>query len=151
MRTAMDIKEYPAITDPLHPVKLQILLYFSQGYYLGMYKSRLIDEDVTSNQYGPCFQSVLHQYTEPFINTTPTDDIYKDYQTLSTLPDVNDILNMVYDNFAMMSAVDLINLAKDQSPWLVTIEAQNYTLDQINQGIFIPDNEIYDFFNDLLE
>lgn len=150
MRTAMDIDEFPAITDPLHPVKLQILLYFTQGYYLGIYKARLIDEDVTSNQYGPCFQSVLHQYAEAFINTQPTDEILTDFKMLAELPDVSDTLNLVYDNFATMSAVDLINLAKKQSPWIDTIENQNYSIDQINQGIFIPDNKIYEFFSDLV-
>lgn len=150
MRTAMDIDDYPALTDPLHPVKLQILLYFTQGYYLGEYKARLIDEDVTSNQYGPCFQSVLHTYTDPFINTSPTDEVLNDFQTLSQLDDVANVLNLVYDNFAMMSAVDLVNLAKQQTPWTDNIENQNYTIEQINEGIFIPDNDIYDFYSDLL-
>lgn len=150
MRIALDIDDYPAVTDPLHPVKLQILLYLAQGYYLAMYQARLIDEDVTTNQYGPCFQSVLHKYgAQPFIDTTPNDEMLKDYETLEKIPDVSSILNMVYDSFGNTSAFDLIDMAKYQDPWLKTVAANNITVDNVNDGFFIGDNLMFEYFSSI--
>lgn len=151
MSNALDIQSNPQLADPLHPAKLQQLLYQAQGYYLATYEARLIDEDVVTSPYGPSFASINNKYPDPLINTRPNDDMYQDYERLENLEDVNQILNLVYDTFGSESAVNLINYSINQDPWLNYVEAKNLTNEAKQNGLVIPDGVIYKYFKEITQ
>jgi uncharacterized phage-associated protein len=121
---------------PLTPMKIQRLVYFAHGWYLGLTGRPLINEPVEAWKFGPVIPSLyrkLKRYNGEFVTHPITDeDIWGDsfgpYETnefsIDDGPDPEEntlakkFVKKVWDVYGSFSAVQLSNLthAKD-SPW----------------------------------
>ncbi|MDX2066025.1 MAG: DUF4065 domain-containing protein [Fimbriimonadaceae bacterium] len=48
--------------ESVTPMKLQKLLYFAHGWYLGLYGKPLVNEEPQAWQYGPVFESAYQEF-----------------------------------------------------------------------------------------
>lgn len=102
----------------LSPMKLQKLIYFAHGWYLGFKEEPLIDELVQAWYYGPVIESLYHktkQYGNDHLNNTlpAEEDILEDEDE-----DVMELLNAVWDNYGNEDAITLANATHiKNSPW----------------------------------
>ncbi|MGD0960413.1 MAG: type II toxin-antitoxin system antitoxin SocA domain-containing protein [Methylomonas sp.] len=46
----------------ISPMKLQKLVYYAHGWYLGLFDNPLIDEAIEAWKYGPVIQSIYHEF-----------------------------------------------------------------------------------------
>ncbi len=50
--------------EPISPMKLQKLVYYAHGWYMGFTKDPLIDEQVECWKHGPVVNSLFHEFKE---------------------------------------------------------------------------------------
>lgn len=105
--------------NELHPepLKLQKLLYFSQGFSYAFYDQPLFEDDIEAWVHGPVVPTVYRKYSHFKYN--PIDVIYE-------LPELeNDVLvllNYVKDNFSKYDSKYLEEITHNQEPWLISRE-----------------------------
>lgn len=123
-------------------LKLQKLLYYAQGCYLGLYGKPLFADDLYAWKHGPVVPSIYHEYEqykgEGITNfIAPTAITAEEYT----------VLEWVWENFGQYSAWKLRNMSHEETPWCTTklkdviskeyIEsyfAQNYVTDDSETG-----------------
>lgn len=97
-------------------LKLQKLLYYAQGCYLGVYGSKLFEDDILAWQHGPVVSDVYHEFKK-FHNNSITVDV-------SEIVKVDDkaqkVLEWVYEEFGKYTAWALRNKTHEETPWRTT-------------------------------
>lgn len=105
--------------NELHPepLKLQKLLYLSQGFSYAFNDSALFFEEIEAWVHGPVIPSVYHEYKKYGYNPIITN------YTLPTI-DKNalDVLNYVKDNFSKYDSKYLEEMTHKQEPWILSRE-----------------------------
>lgn len=100
----------------LSPLKLIKLVYFSQGWYLGLFHESLINERIEAWKFGPVVASLYHKYKQ-FGN----DDITHVFnEKLLQELDSNTVtfLNRIWEVYGSWTAIQLANLSHErESPW----------------------------------
>lgn len=116
-----DYELYEGITH----LKLQKLLYFSQGVSLAEFDKPLFNDNIEAWSYGPVIKSVYDEFKKfgrEFISLNMSDNeincilnkVLSDYETKS-------VLNFVYENYAGYTAWKLVEMTHQQgSPWHIT-------------------------------
>lgn len=100
--------------DLISNLKLQKLLYYAQGTFLGITDHPLFDDAIVAWEHGPVVPSVYHAYKSNRGNGIDyTDDF--DFDQIS--PEDESILESVYENFGQFSAWKLRNMTHEESPW----------------------------------
>ena len=141
------MKEISISDDDLYEgisnLKLQKLLYYAQGIYLSISKNKLFKNKILAYQSGPIIKEIYEKYKHyekkyiPVISTKENDRIVS---KIENDYDVSNILNIVYDNFAIYTEWQLKNMTNEVgSPWYQT---------EINQEI--PINIIEKYFNEVV-
>lgn len=126
MHTASDVAKWilrynnmKAIIDDaedMSNLKLQKLLYYSQGIFLAMTDKTLFPDDIVAWEHGPVVECVYHEYKSyGRIGITYSDlleptEVYTDEE--------ENILMQVYDCFGQYSAWGLRNMTHKETPWL---------------------------------
>lgn len=105
----------PSYGDGLTNLKLQKLLYYTQGSFLAITGQRLFYDDIVAWQYGPVVPSVYREYKKYEDGVIPLDDsiVYKKLSDHKM-----EILKEVYDIFGQFSAIRLMNMTHSETPWL---------------------------------
>jgi len=135
-------KEHEAVNDDyevyegITHLKLQKLLYNAQGVYLAIHGVPLFEEAIEAWAHGPVIPEVYEKYRDKGKNNivvTLTDENKNIIEKIEEDPEVSEILNLVYDNFAIYTAWQLREMShKDNGPWDQTMK----------KGDKIIDNEI---------
>ena len=97
-------------------LKLQKLLYYAQGVYLGLYGKPLFDEEIEAWKHGPVVPEVyrcykrfgpngINEFTPPDCNFTPEE---------------LDVLEWVKANFGQYTAWKLRDMTHEEKPWKET-------------------------------
>ncbi|MDU1122373.1 MAG: DUF4065 domain-containing protein [Dermabacter sp.] len=107
----------------LSNLKLQKLLYYSQGHYLGEHKAPLFEDDIEAWAHGPVVRSVYHELKK-FGNgpidvdaALPTNFSWDDFR------DVENDLMRVWNTYGQYEAWALRNRTHRETPWASTFES----------------------------
>ena len=100
--------------ENLSNLKLQKLLYYSQGAHLALHGEPLFDDAIKAWQHGPVVPSVWHDY-KGYGSSEITEDIDEDFSDFPA--EVQETLAEVYDVFGQFSAWKLRNMTHEETPW----------------------------------
>ncbi len=103
--------------DLVSNLKLQKLLYYAQGYYLGLHGASkpLFDDTIFAWKHGPVVQTVYKHFS-PFRNGA----IPKAKRPKNLDADVVAFLEEIYRTFGRFSAWALREMSHREGPWLQT-------------------------------
>ena len=96
------------------PLKLQKILYYSQGYYLAMYDKPLFNEDFQAWAHGPANPKIYDRYKDYGFDAIDEPD-EKDIPNFE-----ENIVNFLYDIWATFGIFDgkyLEELTHKEEPW----------------------------------
>jgi uncharacterized phage-associated protein len=117
-------------------MKLQKLLYYVQGTCLALHGQRMFAQDIEKWQYGPVVPDAYHAYkgygSQVIDRQEPIDFAVLD-------PRQYDVLTNVYEFFGQFSAIKLMNLTHEESPW-----------NSVAMNDVIPIEIIHDFFKTIV-
>lgn len=99
--------------DPITNLKLQKLVYYAQGWHLGLFDKPLFDDRLEAWVHGPVQPSLYHRYKEYRWNP-----ISEDPGHAVLLPSLTAHLDEIMAAYGGMSAYDLERLSHQESPWL---------------------------------
>lgn len=118
MITAIDIAQYVIKTfhergDLITNLKLQKLLYYVEGWYLGLNNQRIFEEDFEAWVHGPVLPSVYQKYKKYKWNPisediNPTNEIYESMQKH---------VDKILDVYGMDTAWELERRTHLEDPW----------------------------------
>ena len=98
-------------------MKLQKMLYYQQGFHLAYFGTPLFDEDFEAWMYGPVVPSVYEEYKgfgHQGIEPKRDQDFTFENEIESSL------FNEVCKVYCAYSAVGLMNMTHEESPWKTT-------------------------------
>jgi len=139
LKNKAETKEHEAINDDyevyegITHLKLQKLLYNAQGVFLAIEGRPLFKEVIEAWQHGPVIREIYENYKENGknnIDITLTEENKKIIQQIEAETDVSQVLNMVYDSFAIYTAWQLRELShKENGPWDQTMKKGEKIID----------------------
>lgn len=96
------------------PLKMQKILYYAQGYYLGKYSKALFNEDFQAWAHGPANPEIYDKYKRYGSNSIdePTEELF-DFDESTT----NFLLN-IWDTFGIYDGKYLEQLTHTETPWI---------------------------------
>lgn len=101
--------------DTISNLKLQKMMYYQQGFHLAYFGTPLFDEDIVAWQYGPVVPSVYKEYKSFDSNSISTSK-----EGISLSDDEEELFNNVYEEYNQFSAVALMKMTHEESPWKTT-------------------------------
>lgn len=112
----------------LDPMKLQKLMWFAQGWALGLGGAPLVDEYFEAWEYGPVLPSIYHEFKEfgsQTIDRPATIFNLDNWETeapkLGSDSGIEKLLNKVWDIYGPLSGIQLSKMTHEAgSPWDVT-------------------------------
>lgn len=148
----LNLSEDKNITD-MTPMKLQKLLYYTQGWSLGVLNQIAFDEEVEAWRYGPVIQ-VVYEAAKKYGNKPITKPLLtindrafrdsapqclKDKEKIVLTP----LLNWILEQYGSFTGIQLSNMThEEEGPWSVAYNNGSGS----NTGI--PDKIIQDYFKD---
>lgn len=107
----------PEKGDIISNLKIQKLLYYTQGFHLALYGTRLFSQEVYAWQYGPVVQEVYQEFRRFGANAIEIPENFDfnqfNKEELELLSEINDI-------YGQYSAVKLMNMTHRETPWMNT-------------------------------
>lgn len=125
-------KANPEVGETITNLKLQKLLYYVQGFHLAIKGEKLFSNKVYAWNYGPVVVDVYHEFKEYGANPLPVPNNF-DYDSIPE--EVQDLIDEVWDVYGQYSALKLMNLTHEESPWKDT-----------NQSDVISDEKMKAYF-----
>lgn len=129
-KTNAEKKENQAVNDDyevyegLTHLKLQKLLYFAQGVFLAINDKVLFNDKIEAWYHGPVIKRVWNEFCKKGREEITLSDAPKDANIIRIIErdnDVREVLNIVYENFAIYTAWQLRNMTHISSgPWAQT-------------------------------
>lgn len=101
--------------DTISNLKLQKMMYYQQGFHLAYFGTPLFEEDIVAWQYGPVVPSVYKEYKSFESNSISTSK-----ESISLSDDEEELFNNVYEEYNQFSAVALMKMTHDETPWKAT-------------------------------
>lgn len=120
----------PEQGDVITNLKLQKLLYYTQGFNLAAFKKPLFDDKIYAWQYGPVVKAAYDQYKD----NGSSGIILNEEVDVSSLFGDKDQLNLfleVNEVYGQFSAVRLMNMTHDELPWRTTKINEEITHDKL--------------------
>lgn len=143
MLTAKEVAEYFISTvdlelqDFLTNLKIQKLLYYSQGYALGSWSAPLFPEKIIAWQLGPVVMEVYKEYEKYGASPVP---LPSDFDVSKYDSSTKGLLDKVHGEYGHFSASELVDMTHEESPWIMT---------KINREITV--RHMQDFFSKKLK
>ena len=103
--------------DLMSNLKLQKLLYYTQGYYLAMYGKPLFPDEIQAWSYGPVVPNVYHEYKRHGRSAIP---VPKDADLSMFSSTECDLINGIYRDYGQYEASVLMHLTHEELPWQST-------------------------------
>ena len=100
--------------DAISPMKLQKLLYYSQGFALAILGRPLFEEDFEAWDYGPVVPVIYQKYKKYGNSAIPRVDL-PGFEAYSS--EEHNLLNDVWDSFGQYSAWALSEMTHATPPW----------------------------------
>lgn len=114
MENETDEESYEGISN----MKLQKLLYFSQGAFLALHNKKLFKDKIKAWAHGPVIPNVYHEFRKfkkdvIELEQSQKDKYMKIITEIETDEDVSCVLEEVYDSFNQYTAWQLRNFSHD--------------------------------------
>lgn len=106
-------------------LKLQKLLYYVQGFHLAAFGEPLFEEEIEAWMYGPVVPSVYDHYQEYGNKGIEPED-----KVLELSPKEEALFAEVLRVYGDYSAIGLMNLTHNESPWKSTPEGRGNVIDK---------------------
>jgi len=123
MNKAIDVANYiltlldETAGDLMSHLKLQKLLYYSQGFMLAMLERPLFEDKVVAWQHGPVVPTVWEAFKHHGSNPIPKPSGFD----RSVIPDdAREVINEVYVAYGQFSAWALRDMTHEETPWRST-------------------------------
>lgn len=115
--------------DTISNLKLQKMLYYMQGFHLAFFGTPLFEEEIKAWQYGPVVPSVYEEYKryESKAIDLPEGPV------IELTEDEEAVFDNVYDEYNQFSAVALMKMTHEESPWRSTEISQVIDKEKIKQ------------------
>jgi uncharacterized phage-associated protein len=121
------------------PLKLQKLLYYCQGYSLGLFGEPLFEESIEAWKHGPVVKSIYNKYSSLHGSCIPFE---------KKEPEIDErakkIAQLVMQDKGRFPATALRNTTHGEKPW-------SYTYNKIGQDGIIKEDLIKEFFSLLFD
>lgn len=120
MATAQNVAKYILTLsdeddgDLISNLKLQKLLYYSQGFALAMFNRPLFDAEIKAWEHGPVVPEVWQQYRDRGAGPIPMPE---GFDLASLADDEKSLVNEVYSVYGQFSAWKLRNMTHEEPPW----------------------------------
>lgn len=135
-----EIMMIEAGADYLSLEKLQLLMYYAQGFYMATCSDLdLYPDAICSGPLGVYIESVFRKYENCRLEEMKCDD---NFGLCDIDKAVNTILELVYDRFAQYSCWKLYSMIQHETPWLNTIDGQEIDKREIER--YFSENHIED-------
>ena len=129
-----DVDKGDAITN----LKLQKLLFYLQGYWLGFHKKPLFNEQVEAWEYSPVIPSVYEIFKKYGKSAIDVEAEGKELKLKSN--EDERLFAMIYETFNRYSAPTLVTMTHYETPWATT--------PQKGRGVIIDNKAMIDYFKD---
>lgn len=103
-------------------LKLQKLLYYAQGHYLGKHGTPLFEDEIEAWAHGPVVRSVYHDFKVFGNGAVDVDQSVSDDFDWDQFRDVEDDLMRVWNTYGKYEAWALRNRTHRETPWKSTFE-----------------------------
>lgn len=117
-------------------MKIQKLLYYIQGTHLSLHGKKMFEQNIEKWAYGPVVSDV-YQYLKPYGSNTIISEKEIDMSILSD--EESKTINMVYEYFGQFSAIKLMNLTHNETPW-----------NSVDMNEVIGEDLLVNFFNTIV-
>lgn len=97
------------------PLKLQKILYYSQGYYLAINKKELFPEDFQAWAHGPVNEEIYNKYKIYGYQSIPEPQ----YDTKDFSKELVDFLNDIWATFGIYDGKYLEEQTHKETPWII--------------------------------
>ncbi|RKV95130.1 MAG: DUF4065 domain-containing protein [Candidatus Saccharimonas sp.] len=113
--------------NDLTNLKLQKILYFAQGVWLGENKGKneLFSDEIEAWKLGPVVREVYSEYAVCGASPITELDIPEAIAGDNLSSEIKDFLDKIWDEYGKFSASYLVSLTHQQTPWI-----KNYKEDQ---------------------
>lgn len=101
--------------DFLSPMRLQKLLYYVQGWWLGFSERPMFEEDFEAWAHGPVIPSIYRRFKALGAGSITPDRIITDPNLLAE--ESKDFINGVWEEYKQFSAIKLREMTHSESPW----------------------------------
>ncbi len=98
--------------DPISNLKLQKLLYYSQAWYLAIFRKPLFDEEIEAWVHGPVVPQVFRRYRVCRWSPIPRGD------TVGVSTEVCRHLDEVWKAYGEYNAYELERMTHSEKPWM---------------------------------
>lgn len=138
-------KECKEEKTDLSKLKVQKLLYYTQGYYSALYDKPLFEEEIQAWKHGPVVKEVYQKFNSKESNFIPTETNKMGEKEIAKL-DVKqkELIENVFALMGQYSAWKLREKTHEESPW-----KDNYEEGEENK--VIPKDEIKKYFKQYVE
>lgn len=113
--------------ESISNLKLQKLLYYAQGCYLGLYNEPLFEEKILAWQHGPVVDCVYQEFkrfaAQGIVGDEPPAVIFSG--------EAENVMQWVYDEFGKYTAWSLRNMTHQETPWRETETNEVITSEKI--------------------
>jgi uncharacterized phage-associated protein len=99
--------------DTISNLKLQKLLYYSQGFHLAINNAVLFTDPILAWRHGPAIRRIYAEYADYRSGGIPRPDEFD----VSVLGNVSDLLDEVYSVYGQYSAWRLREMTHAEPPW----------------------------------
>jgi uncharacterized phage-associated protein len=124
--------------EELSNLKLQKLLYYAQGHYLGTNHRPLFPDEIQAWSHGPVVPDVYHSYkTSGSASIELPDDDPFTWDEVDS--ETSEFLSTVWNTYGGFSAGRLRNMTHEEQPWQAHFRPDE-------RGIAIPEDEIEKYF-----
>ncbi|MBS9337331.1 Panacea domain-containing protein [Fructobacillus parabroussonetiae] len=121
--------QHKEMVEPLSQMKVMKLLYYAQGVMLAAYDRKLFSDDIVCWKYGPAVESVHAKYKgqkeivpSDGIETLSNADL-DDFQLVASDEEAVSVLCAVMAKYGDRSAIDLMNMTHQETPWKETAQS----------------------------
>lgn len=96
------------------PLKLQKILYYSQGYYLAMNDKELFSEEFEAWAHGPANEAIYNKYRIYGFDSIPEPTDYD----INFSKEISDFLNDIWETFGIYDGKFLEIQTHNEEPWI---------------------------------
>jgi len=131
--------------DNLTPLKLQKILYYTQGWYLANFERPLFEDRIEAWKFGPAIRSIYNEYRDfgnrPIIKSVSAGEVGDiDGETRK-------FLDKVWETYKGYSGGDLVFSTHHELPWT---KVRSDMDDSDSGGIEITRGSMMDYFKKLI-
>ena len=102
--------------DLMSNLRLQKLLYYTQGFSLAMHNKPIFNENIEAWDYGPVIPVAYHYFKKYGSGYIPPEDVHK----IDLSIEEEDLIFEVWDAYGQFSALRLVELTHNEPPWITT-------------------------------